>query len=78
MSKQNPHNAWLTELRHLNMRLSGGLDDQQPGTVPGLKEQITALQNRIIDTTPTSKADVLIQVELLRDMAWADPVRRLA
>lgn len=78
MSKQNPHHAWLRELRHLNMRLSGGLDDQQPGTVPGLKEQITALQNRIIDTTPTSKADVLVQVELLRDMAWADPVRRLA
>ena len=78
MSKPNTHHAWLTELRRLNMRLSGGLDDQQPGTVPGLKEQITALQNRIIDTSPTSKADVLIQVELLGDMAWADPVRRLA
>ena len=78
MSEPNPHRAWLTELRRLSLRLSSGLDDEQPGTVPGLKEEIRVLQNQIIDTAPTSKAEVLIQIELLKDMAWSDPVRRLA
>ena len=77
MSEPNPHRAWLTELRRLSLRLSSGLDDEQPGTVPGLKEEIRVLQNQIIDTQPASKAEVLIQIELLKDMAWADPVRRL-
>ncbi len=78
MSNPNPHHVWLTELRHLNIRLSGGLDDLQPGTVPSLKQQIRELQNQIIDTPPTDRAGVLTQVELLKDMAWADAVRRLA
>ena len=78
MSKPNPHRAWLTELRSLSVRISGGLPDDQPGTVPNLQEQITALRDQLIDTPPADKAGVLIQVELLKDMAWADPVRRLA
>jgi len=69
MSTSNPHRAWLTELRHLNIRLSGGLDDLQPGTVPGLKQQIRELQNQIIDTPPSDRAGVLTQVELLKDLA---------
>lgn len=78
MSTPNPHRAWLMELRRLSLRLSGGLDDEQPGTVPGLKEEIQVLQNQIIDTAPSSKAEVLVQIDLLKDLAWADPVRRLA
>lgn len=78
MSKPNAHRAWLTELRSLSIRISGGLSDNQPGTVPSLKQQVTALRDQVIDTPATDKAGVLIQVELLKDMAWADPVRRLA
>ena len=78
MSNPNPHRAWLNELRSLSVRISGGLPDDQPGTVPNLQEQITALRDQLINTAPTDKAGVLVQVELLKDMAWSDPVRRLA
>ena len=78
MLKPNAHRAWLTELRSLSVRISGGLPDDQPGTVPNLQEQITALRDQLINTAPTDKASVLVQVELLKDMAWSDPVRRLA
>ena len=78
MLKPNAHRAWLTELRSLGVRISDGLPDDQPGTVPNLQEQITALRDQLINTAPTDKASVLVQVELLKDMAWSDPVRRLA
>jgi hypothetical protein len=78
MSTPNAHRAWLTELRSLSARISSGLPDDQPGTVPNLQQQISALRDQLINTPPTDKTGVLIQVELLKDIAWADPVRRLA
>lgn len=74
----DPHPSWLKELRTLSIRLSGGLSDDQPGTVPGLQEQITKLRNRMIDTEPTTRAGIFALVALLGDLAWNDPIRRLA
>lgn len=73
----DPHRSWLKELRMLSTRLSAGLPDEQPGTVPHLKEEITKLRNRIIDTDPMSKDGVLAQIDLLSDLAWNDTIRRL-
>ncbi len=78
MSKTDQHGAWLTELRRHSVRISGGLPDDQSGTVPHLQEQISALREQIIETAPTGKIGVLAQVDLLKDLAWPDPVRRLA
>lgn len=58
--------------------MSGDLPDDQPGTVPHLQEQISALQDQIIETVPTGKVGVLAQMDLLKDLAWSDPVHRLA
>ena len=77
MSTPNAHRAWLTELRRLSVRISSGLSDDHPGTVPNLQQQISALRDQLINTPPTDKTGVLVQVELLKDMAWADPVHRL-
>ncbi len=62
MSKLDPHKGWLDELRRRSVRISSGLSDDQPGTVPGLQEEITGLREQIIDTAPTGKAGVLAQV----------------
>jgi len=78
MTTSDPHRSWLHQLRALSVRLSSGLPDDQPGTVPGVKEEISALQERIIMTAPTGKDGVLAQIDLLQDLAWSDPVRRLA
>lgn len=78
MSKADLHGQWLKELRGLSVRISSGLPDDQPGTVPGLQQQIAALRDRIIGTKPSSKDGVLAQVALLRDLAWSDVARRLA
>ena len=77
MSKNDPHAAWLNELRRKSVRISSGLADDQPGTVPGLQEQITELQDKIIATKPSGKDGVLAQVALLKELAWSDVVRRL-
>jgi len=77
MSTPDPHRSWLHQLRTLSVRLGNGLPDDQPGTVPRLKEEISALQERIITTDPTGKDGVLAQIDLLQDLAWSDPVRRL-
>lgn len=74
----DPHPRWLDELRRQSVRISGGLPDDQPGTVPHLQEEISALREQIIETDPTGKFGVLAQVDLLKDLAWSDPVRRLA
>lgn len=74
----DPHKGWLDELRRRSVRISGGLPDDQPGTVPHLQKQISALREQIIETAPTGKFGVLAQVDLLKDIAWSDPVRRLA
>ena len=77
MMSNDPHRSWLQELRRLSVRLSGGLPDEQPGTVPHLKEEITSLRERIINTDPVSKDGVLAQIDLLSDLAWNDTIRRL-
>ena len=77
MTSNDPHRSWLQELRRLSVRLSGGLPDEQPGTVPHLKEEITSLRERIINTDPVSKDGVLAQIDLLSDLAWNDTIRRL-
>jgi len=77
MLKSNPHRAWLHQLRALSVRLGSGLPDDQSGTVPRLKKEISALQDQIINTDPTGKDGVLAQIDLLQDLAWSDPVRRL-
>ncbi len=77
MSKEDPHRRWLKELRGLSVRISSGLEDDRPGTVPGLQEQIAALRDKIIGTKPASKDGVLAQIALLKDFAWSDVVRRL-
>lgn len=78
MSKNDPHGAWLNELRRKSVRISSGLADDQPGTVPGVQEQITELRDKIIATKPFGKDGVLAQIALLKDLAWSDVVRRLA
>ncbi|MGI9486121.1 MAG: hypothetical protein ACR2RF_09645 [Geminicoccaceae bacterium] len=78
MPTTDPHRSWLKELRALSVRLSGGLSDDQPGTVPRLKEEISSLHDCIIDTAPSGKDGVLVQIDLLQDLAWSDAVRRLA
>ena len=77
MTTSDPHDRWLKELRGLSVRLSGGLCDDQPGTVPRLKEEISSLQDQIITTPPSGKDGVLAQLSLLSDLAWNDRVRRL-
>jgi len=77
MSKDDPHGAWLNELRRLSVRVSSGLEDDQPGTVPGLQEQVSALRDKIIATKPSGRDGVLAQIALLQDLAWSDVVRRL-
>ncbi len=77
MSTSDPHRRWLHQLRTQSVRLSSGLPDDQPGTVPGLKEEISALREQIINTDPIGKDGVLAQIDLLQDLAWSDPVRRL-
>ena len=77
MSQDDPHGAWLNELRRQSVRISSGLPDDQPGTVPGLQEQITVLRDKIITTKPSGKDGVLAQIALLQDLAWSDVVRRL-
>ena len=77
MTSNDPHRSWLQELRRLSVRLSGGLPDEQPGTVPHLKEEMTSLREQIINTDPVSKEGVLAQIDLLSDLAWNDTIRRL-
>lgn len=72
------HGVWLKELRSLSVRLGSGLEDDQPGTVPSLRERIRDLQDRIADTTATSKEDIMAQLDLLKDLAWSDLIRRLS
>lgn len=74
----DPHRAWLKELRALNVRVASGLSDDQPGTVPGLQEQMTKLRDEIIDTEPTTRDGIFVLVALLGDLTWSDPTRRLA
>lgn len=77
MSKPNAHRAWLNELRSLSVRISGGLADDLPGTVPNLQDRVAALKRQIIETETTTKAEVQAQVDLLKDLAWNDMVRCL-
>ncbi|MBC6445479.1 MAG: hypothetical protein GDA50_08735 [Alphaproteobacteria bacterium GM202ARS2] len=58
------HPSWA-----LSVRISSGLSDDQLGTIPNLQQQISALRDQLIDTPPTDKTGVLVQVELLKDMA---------
>ena len=44
MSKTDPHRSWLIELRATSTRLAGAVDDDQPGTVPRLKQLTSSLQ----------------------------------
>ncbi len=69
MTTNDLHRSWLKELRRLSVRIGGGLPDDQPGTVPNLKEQIANLRDRIIETDPAGKDGVLAQLELLSDLA---------
>ena len=77
MTTTDSHRRWLHQLHALSVRLGSGFSDDQPGTAPRLKEEISALQDRIINTDPTGKDGVLAQIDLLQDLAWSDPVRRL-
>lgn len=77
MTTHDSHDRWLKELRGLSVRLGGGLPDDQPGTVPRLKEKISSLQDQIITTPPSGKDGVLVQLSLLSDLAWNDRIRRL-
>lgn len=74
----DPHRVWLTELRATSVRITSNLDDELPGTVPGMQQRAATLQRQIAETEATTKDGVLAQAELLHDLTRNEVTHSLA